>query len=400
MNKVNFYVSAIYTSPDGSMGGNTKILLEIINELSDKYNFVILTTEPETFKKNIHDLTKVSIVQIPYPFTKFSFGSHIKECTYIWNFYQQYFSNNTINDRDYFYSCSDFGPDVVPVYLLKSKYKFRWIASLYLFIPNPIENIVRRYGFPPIKYLVYYLYQLVMIRLIFSRFDYCFITNDVDLKRFPIKKQKYVLPVYGGVNTELTSNTPETQTKIYDAVFCSRLHPQKGIIKLLTIWREVLDTVPQAKLAIIGNGEKAFESSLKSRATSLGLDKHISWLGYVNGKEKFHIYGASRLFIHPTVYDNNGMVAAEALCSGLPVVMFDLPALKNVYKEGCLKIEPYNLDKFSGAVVDLLTNDKRLGLLKPQKDTVAKLKNKWAWSTRAKLVDKFLQTLDSEKGKD
>lgn len=323
--KNKFYVSAIYTSPPNSMGGNTKILIEIINNLHDKYDFVILTTEPKTFKINLVKPEKVKIVPIKYPFKKFNLLTHFKEIKYIERIYDEFFKKNKISENDYFFSPSDFAPDVLPIYLLKNKYKFKWIPSLFLFIPNPIQNLLNHYKFPFFKYILYYFYQRYVFTKILEKGDLFLITNHYDKKFFPKKIRNKILDIYGGVNMEqieAAKKALKNKEKLYDAVFCSRLHPQKGISQLLDVWKKVIKVIPSAELVIMGNGEKKFEEFLKEKVKKLGIDKNINWLGFVNGAEKYKVYLQSKIFLHGTIYDNNGMVAAEALCSGIPVIMY------------------------------------------------------------------------------
>ena len=107
--KRRFIISAIYTSPPGTMGGNTKIMIEIIKNLFSEYEFVIITTEPETFKKNIPSLKKSQIITVPYKFKKFSYFSHYSEIKYIRSVFEKYLEQNPTTKNDIIYSCSDFG---------------------------------------------------------------------------------------------------------------------------------------------------------------------------------------------------------------------------------------------------------------------------------------------------
>lgn len=387
--KNKFYISAIYTSPPTSMGGNTKIMIEIVNNLVDKFNFVIFTTEPETFKRNLTQYSKVKIIAINYPFKKFNYFNHYSEIKYIEKIYQKYFSKNKINKDDYFFSPSDFAPDVIPIYSLRRKYKFKWLASLFLFIPNPLENLLKQYKFPFFKYIIYFVYQRYIFFKILQKADLFLITNDYDRKYFPKKFEGKIFAIYGGVNLEEIEEARKiwNHKKLYDAVFCSRLHPQKGISQLLEVWALVVKQTPKVKLAIIGNGEKAYEEYLKEKAKNLGIEKNLKWFGYVNGVEKYKLYLQSRIFLHGTIYDNNGMVAAEALCAGLPVVMYDLPQLMNIYNEGCIKVEVSNKKKYAKAILKRMSPDRKYYYdFKLQE----KLLKYWNWKNRIKIFYKFL----------
>jgi len=390
--KNKFYVSAIYTSPPGTMGGNTKILIEIINNLSDKFDFVIFTTEPKAFQINLKDISKVKIISIAYTFKKFSYISHYSEIRYITKIYHEYFSKNKISKDDYFISPSDFAPDVLPIYFLKKQYSFKWIASLFLFMPNPLENLVKKYEFPFVKYIIYFLYQRALFRKMLERADLFLITNDYDRKYFPKKFKERIFAIYGGVNVEEIGKAKKESDgkKLYDAVFCSRLHPQKGISQLLDVWATVIKEIPTAKLAIIGNGEDSYERFLREKAKKLKVDKNVKWLGYINGVNKYKIYLQSKMFLHGTIYDNNGMVAAEALCSGLPVIMYDLPQLKNVYKEGCIKIPLGDKKKFSEGIIKELVKDS-IGRLSYAR--IDKLLSYWSWEHRVREFMIFLYNM-------
>ncbi|MDD5731929.1 MAG: glycosyltransferase family 4 protein [Patescibacteria group bacterium] len=391
-NKKNIYISAIYTSPPNSMGGNTKISLELINALCDEYQFTIFTTEPETFKKNIKNIDVIKIIEVPLHFRKFSLLTHYKEVKTVFKFLRKYFLQNEIKESDYFYSTSDFAPDVLPIYWLKKQYDFKWIASLYLFIPNPIENLVKKYGFPFLKYVVYFFYQKFLFKKILNGMDLCLITNDIDKKNFPKKKQDKVLAIYGGVNiNEIEKASEDVADQIFDAVFCSRLHPQKGVSSLLDIWAMVAKKLPDARLAIIGNGDESYEKFLKEKALKLGLEKNISWLGYINGVEKFKIYNQSKVFLHATIYDNNGMVAAEALCSGLPVIMYNLKSFRELYTDGCLKIKEGRKQEFAYNILRLLTDSDFYSKIKPDKNIIDRLRDKWKWENKAEVFKNFLK---------
>ncbi|MEI7451810.1 MAG: glycosyltransferase [Candidatus Falkowbacteria bacterium] len=388
------YVSAIYTSPPNSMGGNTKITIELINNLCDYYDFVIFTTEPETFKKNLNCLDKIKIVEITYNFKKFNYFSHLKEIKYISGIYKQYFTVNKMTADDYFYSASDFAPDVLPIFELKKIYKFNWIASLYLFIPNPIENLINNYGFPFLKYVIYYFYQKYLFAKILNKFDLCLITNNDDKKYFPKNQVKDVLAIYGGVNVEqidlAVNEVSANPEKKYDVIFCSRLHPQKGISQVIDIWLEVIHEKPNLKLGIIGNGEKNFETYLKQKVSDFGLNDNIEWLGYVNNVDKYKLYLKSRIMIHMPVYDNNGMVAAEALCSGLPVVMNDLSKLK-FYTDGCVKVDAKNKKECATTIIKLISDIDYYNSVKLNGEAIIAMRNFWQWSNRALIFKDFLQ---------
>lgn len=394
--KRKFYISAIYTSPPGTMGGNTKIMLEIINNLSDDFDFIIFTTEPETFDNHLTQYSRQSseVIPIDYPFKKFNYFSHYSEIRYIQEIYEAYFRKDIINTEDYFFTPSGFAPDVLPVYNLREKYEFKWLASFFLFIPTPLENIINSYKFPLLRYVIYYFYDRFLFGKILQKADLFLITNDYDRRHFPANLKDKIFAIYGGVNTEEIFKAKKRWggEKPYGAVFCSRLHPQKGISQLLDVWSQVIKSLPSAKLAIIGNGEKSYERFLRSKAEKLGLGNNLKWFGYVDGIDKYQIYLQSKILLHGTIYDNNGMVAAEALCTGLPVIMYNLPPLKDVYTDGCLKVKVGDKNSYAQAIIETLNNQSALKKLAPDLKMQEQMMGYWDWSQRVKRFREALVT--------
>ena len=119
----------------------------------------------------------------------------------------------------------------------------------------------------------------------------------------------------------------------------------------------------------------------------------VDWLGYVNGEAKYAIYRSARVFVHPTVFDNNGMVAAEALCSGLPVVMYDLPPLRHVYTTGCVKVPRGDKEQFAQEVARLLSDPDRARAVAPNAEQTGELRVFWDWPER---VRRFAAWLDED----
>lgn len=101
-------------------------------------------------------------------------------------------------------------------------------------------------------------------------------------------------------------------------LFLSRVHPKKGIEFLL----ESAAALKEAGLQflIAGEGEAAYIEALKERAERLGVSDAVRFLGGVYGDDKWRLYREADLFVLPTHSENFGIVIAEALASGTPVV--------------------------------------------------------------------------------
>lgn len=102
------------------------------------------------------------------------------------------------------------------------------------------------------------------------------------------------------------------------ALFLSRIHPKKGLSMLLDAW----STSPTLdwELLIVGPAEEGHDVELQKKISELKLDEQVKLSGPVFGREKSRLFYESDLFILPTFSENFGLVIAEALVHGLPVL--------------------------------------------------------------------------------
>jgi glycosyltransferase involved in cell wall biosynthesis len=102
-------------------------------------------------------------------------------------------------------------------------------------------------------------------------------------------------------------------------LFLSRIHPKKGLPYLIRAWAALEPLYPNWELVIAGPDEAGHAREMLNLANSLKL-QNIQWIGSVHGEEKKALYRGSDLFVLPTHAENFGLVVAEALAHGVPVV--------------------------------------------------------------------------------
>lgn len=118
------------------------------------------------------------------------------------------------------------------------------------------------------------------------------------------------------------------------ALFLSRIHPKKGIDRLLMAWQQLQDTHPDWRLSIVGRGEAAHVDEIMALAHSLKLER-VDFPGPLYGGNKADVYFSSDLFVFPTHSENFGMVVAEALAHGCPVIASRGTPWEGLEQEAC-----------------------------------------------------------------
>ena len=105
-----------------------------------------------------------------------------------------------------------------------------------------------------------------------------------------------------------------------EILFLSRVHVKKGINFLLEAVAQLKEQMEGYVIRIAGEGDDIYIDELKQLTVRLGISKLVIFEGGVYGNSKWELFRQADLFILPTHSENFGIVVAEALASGTPVV--------------------------------------------------------------------------------
>lgn len=143
----------------------------------------------------------------------------------------------------------------------------------------------------------------------------------------------------------------EPKEKQNTIVFVGRLSGvQKGISKMLNIWKSLYVRLPQWKLKIVGGGEEL--DKWKRKAELMGL-KNIYFEGFQT-PDKY--YSEAKIFMMTSIYEGFPMTLVEAMQYGcVPVVFDSFSGLKDIIdnnKNG-LSIKAFDEKAYSRAIISL-----------------------------------------------
>ncbi|MHC4640657.1 MAG: glycosyltransferase [Planctomycetota bacterium] len=105
-------------------------------------------------------------------------------------------------------------------------------------------------------------------------------------------------------------------------LFLSRISREKGLDQCIPAMRDLLDIngFNDVIFVIAGPDHKGYLATLKELLARYELEKYVFFLGMVQGYEKLALYRRADIFVLPSYSENYGIVVAEALASGTPVV--------------------------------------------------------------------------------
>lgn len=117
------------------------------------------------------------------------------------------------------------------------------------------------------------------------------------------------------------------------ALFVGRIYPVKALPMLVEAWSRVR---PDGwRLQIAGPDEAGHRAEVERAVSVAGLSEVISFLGPIEGEAKNTAFFDAKLLILPSYSESFGMVVAEALAHGLPVLTTTGTPWSELTKRGC-----------------------------------------------------------------
>lgn len=161
--------------------------------------------------------------------------------------------------------------------------------------------------------------------------------------------------IFNGVNFPEKVSTAEILEKYHLSsgkyVFvAARFVPEKGLHDLITAYQEIKN--PEFKLVIAGDADHATIYSRKIKALAR-KSKKIILTGFISGNPLTELFSNAGLFVLPSYYEGLPIALLEALSYGLPVLISDIPANKEMPLPEFRFFPVGNIDKLSKKMTEL-----------------------------------------------
>ena len=135
-------------------------------------------------------------------------------------------------------------------------------------------------------------------------------------------------------------------------LWLGRIEPRNDLGTVLAAMPKILERHPGAQLTVVGDGP--WRSRLERAARPLGPS--VRFVGYANG-ERPDYYRDADLYLCPTTRASFGVTLLEAMACGVPLVVSDIPAFRDLAGEGGAVFAPPGDPKGWAEAVNGLIDD-------------------------------------------
>jgi phosphatidylinositol alpha-1,6-mannosyltransferase len=311
------------------VGGAEILLLEVYRRLATQHEVCLLTADKKLSPSGLDHLVNFSVVRYRDRFSFMNLRGHR-----LTGGIMPPFSLSAVRATQE--AIADFNPHVINAHYMAHTGLAAVIAQKKHGVPSVLTFSGRDVPGPRTPWLWKYYDRWVASSIAWVTFisRYCrqaiygmnsttgtIIPGGVDLERFS--------PGYNAVSLRHSLDIPSDAPVLFAM---QRLSLEKRVDVLVRAMPHVLMKHPKAILVLGGTGKA--RPQLVTLVKKLGLSSSIRLTGYISDEDLPHYYALCDVFVFHSTYETFGLVLAEAMASGKPIVSVQSTAIPEIVRDG------------------------------------------------------------------
>ncbi|HEX9037100.1 MAG TPA: glycosyltransferase family 1 protein [Ktedonobacterales bacterium] len=139
-------------------------------------------------------------------------------------------------------------------------------------------------------------------------------------------------------------------------LYLGTLEPRKNLTTLVEAYGHLLSAVPDSPPLILAGAKGWYYEPLFECIRKLGLERHVTFAGYVSREEQALWYAGAALFLYPSLYEGFGLPVVEALACGVPALTSNVSSLPEAGGPVALLTPPEDARAMAHAMRQALTD--------------------------------------------
>ncbi|HEU5345568.1 MAG TPA: glycosyltransferase family 1 protein [Ktedonobacterales bacterium] len=133
-------------------------------------------------------------------------------------------------------------------------------------------------------------------------------------------------------------------------LYLGTLEPRKNVLTLVEAYARLRSEITETPPLILAGAKGWYYDALFERVRALGLERDVTFAGYVSREEQALWYAGAALFLYPSLYEGFGLPVAEALACGTPTITSNVSSLPEVGGPVAMQVAPTDADALAYAM--------------------------------------------------
>jgi glycosyltransferase involved in cell wall biosynthesis len=156
------------------------------------------------------------------------------------------------------------------------------------------------------------------------------------------------------------AKAPSPRSETHEVLILGRIHSIKGFDVLVPAMKQVIAQEPRARLVVVGPDEGGYRAQVEAMVSAHGLRDGVRFTGLLGTQDVAAVLARAALLVAPSYQENFGMAVAEAMASGLPVIVSDKVNLaREVSAAEAGLVVPLDSARLAAAIISLLRDPAR-----------------------------------------
>ncbi len=138
-------------------------------------------------------------------------------------------------------------------------------------------------------------------------------------------------------------------------LYVGTIEPRKNIPVLFKAFSLIRKKRP-VKLILAGGKGWLYKDILKM-PHELGIEDDVVFTGYVDEQTILYLYNYASVSVYPSIYEGFGLPVIEAMSCGTPVIISDIPSLREVAGDAAMLFNPEDHKELADTIEKVLSSE-------------------------------------------
>jgi glycosyltransferase involved in cell wall biosynthesis len=139
-------------------------------------------------------------------------------------------------------------------------------------------------------------------------------------------------------------------------LYVGNIEPRKNLVRLVEAYALLKKQMTCQFPLILAGGAGWKNEAVHKRIEDMALGGAVRLIGYVSDEDLPAVISGATLFLYPSLYEGFGLPPLEAMACGIPVVTSNTSSLPEVVGDAAFTVDPYDVEGFTKAIGQLLTD--------------------------------------------